>query len=163
MSDLNFFTFPRALGLALTLVASVSPITAHAQNVRVGAITCHEPSGWGFIFGSSRELRCVYAPVSGASEHYAGRITKFGVDVGYSGAATMIWAVFAPSAGVSPGDLAGDYMGVTGGAAVGVGGSANVLVGGSKKSIQLQPVSFAGETGLNVAAGVAGLTLQYTP
>jgi hypothetical protein len=44
--------------------------------------------------------------------------------------------------------------------AVGVGGNANALVGGSNDSIALQPVSVEGQTGLNIAVGVAGLTLR---
>jgi hypothetical protein len=150
---------------ALILGLALLPSSAHAQNVRVGSITCHEPSGWGFIFGSTRDLACVYSPLGGGGpvERYAGRITKFGVDIGYSGAGVIVWAVFAPTTGVAPGDLAGNYVGVTGSATVGIGVGANVLLGGSNKSIMLQPVSISGETGLNVAAGVASLVLQYSP
>jgi hypothetical protein len=56
--------------------------------------------------------------------------------------------------------LAGDYGGVTAQANVGVGGAANVLVGGSNKSISLQPLSIEGSTGLNVAAGIASISLR---
>jgi hypothetical protein len=38
-----------------------------------------------------------------------------------------------------------------------------VLVGGSGNSIALQPVSIQGTTGLNVAAGVAAMTLTFQP
>jgi hypothetical protein len=38
-----------------------------------------------------------------------------------------------------------------------------VLVGGSGNSISLQPLSIEGNTGLNVAGGVAALTLTYQP
>jgi hypothetical protein len=41
-----------------------------------------------------------------------------------------------------------------------VGAGANVLVGGFKHSIALQPVSIEGENGLNVAAGIAELSLK---
>jgi hypothetical protein len=44
---------------------------------------------------------------------------------------------------------------------VGVGAGANVLVGGSNKTITLQPVSIQGQTGLNVAAGIASLALHH--
>ena len=50
--------------------------------------------------------------------------------------------------------------GVTAGGAVGVGAGANALVGGSDRSIALQPISVEGLTGLNVAAGVASITLR---
>jgi hypothetical protein len=38
---------------------------------------------------------------------------------------------------------------------------ANVLIGGFKKTISLQPLSVQVQTGLNVAAGVAGLYLDF--
>ena len=59
-----------------------------------------------------------------------------------------------------PGALAGDYGGATASATVGVGAGANVLVGGSNKQITLQPVSVEGSVGLNVAAGIASVTLK---
>ena len=46
---------------------------------------------------------------------------------------------------------------------VGVGAGANVLVGGSSNQITLQPVSIEGSVGLNVAAGVAALSLTKAP
>jgi hypothetical protein len=71
----------------------------------------------------------------------------------------MVWTVLAPTANLTPGMLAGDYAGATGSAAVGVGAGANVLVG--SKSLMLQPMSFEGTTGLNVAAGIAAMSLEY--
>ena len=62
-----------------------------------------------------------------------------------------------------PGALAGTYVGATASAAVGAGVGANVFVGGSNKSISLQPVSLEGGVGLNVAGGIAALTLTYQP
>jgi hypothetical protein len=44
--------------------------------------------------------------------------------------------------------------------AVGVGGGAKVLVGGSQNSVTLQPVSVQGQTGINLALGVAELSLR---
>jgi hypothetical protein len=41
-------------------------------------------------------------------------------------------------------------------------GRANVPVGGSTKQITLQPVSVEGKIGLNVAAGLAEITLKAT-
>ena len=41
-----------------------------------------------------------------------------------------------------------------------VGVGANALVGGSNNTIALQPLSLQGQTGLGVAAGVAGLELR---
>ena len=69
-------------------------------------------------------------------------------------------AVFAPTRVLGPGDLAGTYGGASASATAVVGVGANVLVGGSNNTISLQPVSLQGQTGLGVAAGVAGLELR---
>ena len=77
--------------------------------------------------------------------------------------AIIVWGVVAASANLAPGSLAGDYGGVTGSASVGAGLGANVLVGGSGQQVALQPVSVEGNTGLNVAAGIAAITLTPAP
>jgi hypothetical protein len=58
------------------------------------------------------------------------------------------------------GELAGSYGGVGANASVGVGFGGNFLVGGPANSFALQPISVQGQTGLNVAAGIAGLELE---
>ena len=72
----------------------------------------------------------------------------------------MAWAVFAPTSGSPRRDLSGNYGGAAASATVGVGVGANALVGGSGNTIALQPVSVQAQTGLSVAAGVAGLELR---
>jgi hypothetical protein len=124
-------------------------------------LTCNVAGGWGFVFGSSKSVRCTFARAGGRPEHYAGSINKFGVDIGYTQGGVLVWGVFAPSANLAPGALSGNYGGVTGSATVGVGAGANVLVGGSNRTISLQPVSIEGNTGLNVAAGIGSITLRY--
>jgi hypothetical protein len=149
-------------GLAVGALALGAPAGAADTTVKTGMITCHVASGWGFVFGSTRDLRCIYQASSGGRvEHYAGKISKFGVDIGYMQSGVLVWAVLAPSTDLAAGALTGDYGGVTAGAAAGVGGSANVLIGGSTKSISLQPVSVEGDKGINVAAGIAAISLKY--
>jgi hypothetical protein len=75
----------------------------------------------------------------------------------------MVWTVVAPVAVMAPGALGGTYAGATASATVGVGLGANALVGGSNNTVALQPLSIEGNTGLNVAAGVAGLSLAPAP
>ncbi len=89
--------------------------------VKVGVLTCNVDSGWGFVFGSSHSLRCNYSPRPDHAEHYIGNVSKFGVDIGYSGAGVIVWTVIAPTTDLAPGSLAGNYGGVTGGASVGIG------------------------------------------
>ena len=151
-----------AIGLA-GLVAGLPTAVLAQGGVRVGTLTCNVASGWGFVFGSSKALHCTFAPAAGHAEFYAGAINKFGVDIGYTQGGVLIWAVFAPTANLGPGALNGNYVGATGSATVGVGAGANVLIGGSNNTISLQPVSVEGNTGLNVAAGVAALTLTHQP
>ena len=150
-----------ALGLVAGAVGLGGP--AQAQGVRAGVLTCNVSSGFGFIFGSSKAVNCTFAPAGGAPQHYVGSIDKFGVDIGYTSGGVLVWTVLAPTTSPAPGALAGSYGGATASATAGVGVGANVLVGGSGSTISLQPVSIEGNTGLNVAAGVAALTLTYQP
>jgi Protein of unknown function (DUF992) len=148
-----------ALGLMAGIATHGTPALAQA-NVRVGTLSCNVAAGWGFVFGSSKALRCTFSPGPGHPEHYAGSISKFGVDIGYTNGGVLVWAVFAPSTTLAPHALSGSYAGATGSATVGVGAGANVLIGGSNRTISLQPVSIEGNTGLNVAAGIGAITLR---
>ena len=151
-----------SLGLVIGLLAYQGP--AYAQGgAQIGTLTCNVAGGWGFVFGSSKAIRCTFARAGGPPEYYTGSINKFGVDIGYTQGGVLVWGVFAPTANLAPGALSGNYGGATGSASVGVGAGANVLVGGSHRTISLQPVSFEGNTGLNVAAGIASMSLHYRP
>ena len=156
----------KRLGPAIALVglaAGIAPPLQAQGGIQVGTLSCHVASGWGFVFGSSKALRCTFAPAPGRVEFYAGTINKFGVDIGYTQGGVLVWAVFAPTANLGPGALSGNYVGATGSATVGVGAGANVLVGGSNRTVSLQPVSVEGNTGLNVAAGIGSISLRYQP
>jgi len=150
------------LGFAAGAVGVHSPARAQG-GVQIGTLTCNVASGFGFIFGSSRAINCTFAPAGGPPQHYTGAINRFGVDIGYIQGGVLLWTVFAPTANIAPGSLAGTYGGATASATVGVGLGANVLVGGSANSIALQPLSIQGTTGLNVAAGIAQMTLTFAP
>lgn len=132
-----------------------------ARGVTAGVLTCNADSGWGFVFGSTTSLNCTYSDSAGKTETYTGKISKFGLDIGYHAGGVLAWAVLAPSANVAKGALEGTYVGLTASAAAGVGAGANLLVGGSGSTISLQPLSVEGGTGINIAAGIAGLSLTY--
>jgi hypothetical protein len=150
-----------AAGGAAAIAATVAlTVPAEAAGVKIGVLTCHVSSGWGFIFGSSKDLRCNFAG-NRYGERYVGSVSKFGVDIGYTSGGVLIWDVFAPTTGLHRGALAGSYAGATASATVAVGVGANVLVGGGGRSIALQPVSVEGNSGLNVAAGIGSITLRY--
>jgi hypothetical protein len=145
---------------AAVLTAAAFGVPARADGVKIGALNCEVSSGWGFIFGSSKDLRCSFSPTRGWAEHYVGRVSKFGVDIGYTSGGVLVWGVFAPTAGVPLGALSGDYVGATASATAIVGVGANALIGGFHRSITLQPLSVEGNTGLNVAAGIGAISLR---
>lgn len=158
----------KTLGLMMSAVAICAvgfalPAQAAPHGVKVGELTCGVASGWGFVFGSSKDLHCVFRQSDRHNVHYAGSISKFGIDVGYTEGGVLVWEVVAPSSDVRPGALDGDYVGVSASATAGVGVGANVLVGGFDKSFSLQPLSVSGNKGLNVAAGIGSISLKYVP
>jgi hypothetical protein len=145
----------------LGLLAATPALAQQSQgNVRVGSLKCDVAAGVSFVFGSTRNVTCVFSPPQGASERYTGEIRRFGVDIGFTNASVMLWGVLASTTTLQPGALGGTFVGAAAGATVGVGGSANVLVGGSNQGVTLQPLSIEGSTGLNIAAGVGELRLE---
>jgi len=148
------------VGVAI-IAASAWLAPAQAAGVKVGVLTCNVDSGWGYILGSSKDIRCNFVPNKGFGEHYSGCISKDGLDLGYTMGGVLSWDVVAPSSDMRAGALEGGYGGVTASATVGGGVGANVLLGGFDKSIALQPVSIEGNTGLNVAAGIGALNLKF--
>ncbi|HZK91400.1 MAG TPA: DUF992 domain-containing protein [Stellaceae bacterium] len=158
----------KSMRLTATVFSAIVGIAALSGNamaqagVNVGTLTCNVASGFGFIFGSSKALNCTFSGL-GRAEHYTGNITKFGADIGYTSGGVLVWTVVAPVAMMRPGALAGSYAGGTASATVGVGVGANALVGGSTNTVALQPLSIEGNTGLNVAAGIAAIQLNPAP
>ena len=150
-----------ALLASAAMIPLASPGSAAEKGVKAGYLRCDVAGNVSFIFGSSRSLKCSYE-TSGTHrvDSYTGRIKQYGIDIGYQKSGVIIWAVVAPTNDVSPGALAGDYGGITADLAAGYGVGANALVGGYQKSIALQPLSVEGIEGINIAAGIVGLTLK---
>jgi len=149
-----------ALALVATVAAPTSGMAQSADRTKVGTLTCDISAGIGVIIASKKYVTCMFTPSQpGPREVYTGSITKFGLDIGATSGGEMIWAVYAPSS-AKFGALAGQYTGASAEATVGAGVGANVLVGGSNRTVSLQPVSVQGQTGLNLAVGVAGLELR---
>jgi hypothetical protein len=146
------------LGLAAVASFTIASAAQAQPGVKAGVLSCEVSGGWGFVFGSSKDMNCTFSPNQGEPEHYVGSINKYGVDIGYTRGGIMVWAVLAPG-DIGHGALAGNYGGVTAGAAVGIGANAHALVGGAN-NVTLQPLSVEGQTGLNVAAGVASMSLS---
>jgi len=146
--------------IALAAAAVLPTSTMAQERTKVGTLNCDISAGLGVIIASKKRVTCMFTPSApGPREVYVGDISKFGLDLGATSGGQMVWAVFAPSSRKF-GALAGHYVGATAEATVGAGVGANALVGGSNRTVTLQPLSVTGQTGLNVAAGVAELTLR---
>jgi hypothetical protein len=153
--------FARGLsGLALAAALAAPAMAQQSGGTKVGLLTCKSSASLGLIIGSHQKIRCSFTPDNGPPENYEGHINRLGLDLGVKGGGVMTWAVFAPVNGYRHGALAGTYVGGSGSASLGVGVGANALLGGSHKSIALQPLSVEGNVGVNLALGVAGLTLR---
>src|SRR5580700_4569224 len=141
-----------------SLVASIASANAMPP-VRAGILQCEGGQNVGFVVGSTTSLQCVFQSEGRRPEPYLATVRRLGLDLGVTEQTRLTWAVNAPTGRVGRGDLAGNYGGVGANASVGVGGGSNFLVGGPQNSYALQPISVQGQTGLNVAAGVADIEL----
>lgn len=147
-------------GITAVCVGFAANVNAKPESsIRAGVLTCSVEGGASFVFGSTKDMRCVFDD-DGRKERYIGRIDKFGVDIGITGKSVLVWTVLAPTDNLSAGALSGEYVGLSADASVGVGGGAKLLVGGSNDTISLQPLSAQAQTGLNAALAVASLKLQ---
>jgi len=154
---------PLFMGIALGAVLTTSAF-AQSGGTKVGVLTCQTSASVGLIIGSHQRLRCSFAPdAGGPPERYAGSINRVGLDLGVRGGGVMVWGVVAPTNGYRHGALGGNYAGAAADASLGLGAGAKVLIGGSHRSITLQPLSVTGQVGVNLALGVAGLSLRSVP
>jgi hypothetical protein len=178
MSKLSRMLLAGAALCAAVAVPFASDVSAAEKGVKAGYLRCDVAGSVSFIFGSSRDITCSYETEgTHRVDNYTGEIKKYGIDIGYQKKGVMIWAVVAPPAPTAssapsnevhrdaygelgPGTLAGDYAGITADLAAGYGVGANALLGGYKDLIVLQPLSVEGIQGVNIAAGVVGLTLK---
>ena len=146
-----------ALLLGLLLIGN--PAHAQGSTTRQGMLTCRTSASLGLIVGSTQRLACQFKGNTGWTQDYVGRINRIGLDIGFTAGGVMAWGVIGSTGAVRPGVLTGRFVGASGEISVGVGVGANVLVGGTAQGISLQPLSVEGQVGLNLALGVAGLTL----
>ena len=145
----------------VSLAASFASANAMPQpQFRAGILQCEGGQNVGFVVGSTASLQCVFESEGHRPEPYIATVKRIGVDLGITDQTKLSWAVSAPTDSVGRGDLAGNYGGVGANASVGVGFGGNFLVGGPANSFTLQPISLQGQTGLNVAAGIASIELE---
>ena len=150
--------------LAIGVAAALTAATAQTPRIYIGALSCNVSGGSGFIFGSTKEMSCVFLTTAGTSERYHGSINRYGVDIGYTGAVHTVYHVFSlgsdRGAGVLAGDFAGTQESVAVGGSSGVGGGGKILIGGRNKEIVLQSAGVQQTSGWNFADGVAEISLR---
>ncbi|MEA2859272.1 MAG: hypothetical protein QOC72_1311 [Methylobacteriaceae bacterium] len=153
------------LFLSITTLAAMTAFAAPASaEVRAGFLHCAVAPGAGMVVTSARALDCTFSPsVPGPIERYVGTVTRYGLDLGVTGPGDIDWGVFAPTAILGAGALAGVYGGVGAVAAAGIGGGAALLTGGNGLTTSLQPLSVHGQSGANIAGGIEGIQLAYVP
>ena len=54
--------------VSLTALAFALPASASPNGVKIGVLTCHVESGWGYVLGSSRDVHCNYHPDRGVDD-----------------------------------------------------------------------------------------------
>ena len=151
-----------AVATALAALLAFAGV-GHAQNkpkAYIGALSCNVSGSTGFIFGSTKELSCVFLTATGRTEYYSGAIHKFGIDIGYTKAVHMVWHVYTLGSDRGPGALAGQFGGTQGQVALGSGVGGNLLYGGHDNEIVLQSAGAEGNAGYNVADGIAEMSLR---
>src|SRR6195952_3016013 len=151
----------RLTPLGVAIAALIAPLAAAnaLPPVRAGILQCQGGQNVGFVVGSVTSLECVFQSEGRRPEPYIATVRRYGLDLGITAQTQLAWAVNAPNSRISRGELAGNYGGVGANASVGIGGGGNFLVGGPANTFALQPISVQGQTGLNVAAGIADLEL----
>ncbi len=150
-----------AAAMTALLLAAETPAKAEQTRVKLGTLICRVGPGIGALIASRRRMACRFEASDGRVERYSGTITRFGLDIGVTAGGVMTWLVVARTRHRNAGALAGHYVGASAEASLGLGAGAKVLVGGSRRSTMLQPISALGKAGVNLAVGVAGLTLRY--
>lgn len=155
------------MALALLALGAMYASPASAQSpppgtTSVGVLSCRMAPSIGLLFGSRQKMACRFQP-SGPfpPQAYVGVMSTIGLDVGITAGGALAWGVFAPTAGLAYGALAGTYVGASGSVSLGVGVGANLLFGGTGRSIALQPLSVEGSVGINLSLGVSSLSLSF--
>ena len=146
-----------ALVLGFMLVGT--PAYSQGSSIRTRVLTCRTSASVGLIVGSRQRLRCQLKTDNGKIQNYTGTIGRLGLDVGVTagGADGMggLGQYRQHSLRRARRRLCrGERRRI-----LGAGVGANVLVGGTRKSISLQPLSVEGQVGVNLALGIAKMTL----
>ena len=147
--------------VALAAAAAWTAPAGAADYITLGKLTCTSQGSESHIIMSEKNLMCTFLPSDGSpGAAYAGKVEKYGIDLGITGRSVMVWAVLAKTGTpLTEIALAGEYYGVGADASLAAGGGAKVITGGTNKAFMLQPINVQVQEGMNVAVGVEKITL----
>src|SRR5262249_57603142 len=95
--------------VAAAMLMATVPTDGQAA-VQAGGLTCRSTGSVGYVIGAMLNFDCVFMPAAGGPPHrYVGLVRRVGVDIGATQGVSLGWVVFAPTAVIHPGDLAGTY------------------------------------------------------
>ena len=147
---------------SILILAAITSPGAADNKIKSGILECDVSAGVGLIFSEKQTMNCKFTPLGGGPvDHYTGSIDEVGLSIGATEGGILVWSVMSAQQGVPAGALAGTYKGISADASVGVGLGENILMGGNNSAFMLQPSSYEGQVGLNVAAGVTTVTLTW--
>jgi len=138
-----------------------SQAPTRCRRFQAGILECRGGQNVGFVVGSVTSLECVFQGEGRRPEPYIATVRRYGpgyrlhrsdpVFLGGERTDHQDWTR-RPSPAITVASAPTHRSGL--------GGGGNFLVGGPQNSYALQPISVQGQTGLNVAAGVADIELQ---
>src|SRR5262245_3812186 len=105
------------LGAVASVLATSLQMASAQSRAAVGVLECRAGPATTFVVGSIRNFDCLFWSIGAPTQHYGATIQRFGVDLGWSSDAALVWHVFAPTNVVGVGALAGGYAGGSAGAA----------------------------------------------
>ncbi len=145
--------------LFVGFMLAAAPAYAQGHSIRQGVLTCRTSASIGLIVGSRQRLRCQFRSDRGWTQNYTAASAAWVLTSASPPAASWCGRCWQAPPTFLWGALAGDFVGASGDVSVGVGAGANLLVGGTRRSVSLQPLSLEGQVGVNLALGVARMTL----
>lgn len=163
---MNKYLSAAVLGVVVAATGACEQQNAQQMNkanakskLYIGALSCNVSGSSGYVFGSTKDLDCVFLTSKGTSQRYTGKINKFGIDIGYTKAIHTVWHVYTLGSDRGPGSLTGNYGGEDSTVAVGSQVGGNWLYGGRDNEIVLAATGEQNNAGYNFAYGIAEMSL----
>ncbi|MFE1599150.1 DUF992 domain-containing protein [Methylobacterium sp. ID0610] len=146
------------LAFAASVVAArTHAVGTHAVGMRpAGTLTCITSPHVGLVFGTTRAATCtVVGSADGTRQAYGALFPRAGRDRDGSRSETLAWRVLTADGILRPGELAGPFTGDP--------AAALPSFRAERRSIRLEPLRPAAETGLDFDGGTPRLLLGARP